>query len=182
MRPGEVPSREFKVLADISAADCSAVALGERVWGNAKRAIGTLNQESCCCVNVTAALAEQRGQTLGMNAFGQTAGCCLDRARPGYSPDSGSQSRLRRSEETLKKPVAFSHGRRGATRGKTRITIYLDDAIVQRFKSLSEQTGKGYPTLINEALSVPENGRQLTASQIRTILREELPGERGGGG
>jgi hypothetical protein len=39
---------------------------------------------------------------------------------------------------------------------------------------LSEQTGKGCPTLSNEALSVPENGRQLTASQIRTILREEL--------
>jgi uncharacterized protein (DUF4415 family) len=77
----------------------------------------------------------------------------------------------------MKKAVDFSRGRRGAarsTRGKTRITIYLDDAIVQRFKSLSEQTGKGYQTLINEALSAPENDHQLTASQIRKILREEL--------
>jgi hypothetical protein len=39
--------------------------------------------------------------------------------------------------------------------------------------SLSEQTGKGYQTLINEALSAPENDHQLTASQIK-ILREEL--------
>jgi len=27
--------------------------------------------------------------------------------------------------------------------GKTRITIYLDDAIVERFKAQSENTGKG---------------------------------------
>ena len=77
----------------------------------------------------------------------------------------------------MKKAIDFSHGKRGAvrsTRGKTRITIYLDDAIVQRFKLLSEQTGKGYQTLINEALSAPENDHQLTASQIRKILREEL--------
>jgi len=77
----------------------------------------------------------------------------------------------------MKKAIDFSHGKRGAVRsprGKTRITIYLDDAIVQRFKLLSEQTGKGYQTLINEALSAPENDHQLTASQIRKILREEL--------
>jgi uncharacterized protein (DUF4415 family) len=73
----------------------------------------------------------------------------------------------------MKKAIDFSRGRRGAVRS-TRITIYLDDAIVQRFKSLSEQTGKGYQTLINEALSAPENDHQLTASQIRKILREEL--------
>ncbi len=29
-----------------------------------------------------------------------------------------------------------------STRGKTRITIYLDDEIIERFKALSEQTGK----------------------------------------
>jgi len=35
---------------------------------------------------------------------------------------------------------------------KTRITIYLDDEVLQRFRSLSEQSGKGYQTLINAAL------------------------------
>jgi uncharacterized protein (DUF4415 family) len=51
----------------------------------------------------------------------------------------------------------FSRGRRGAvlpTRGKTRITIYLDDEIVQRFKAESERTGRGYQTLINEVLAL----------------------------
>jgi uncharacterized protein (DUF4415 family) len=35
---------------------------------------------------------------------------------------------------------------------KTRITIYLDDEVLQKFRTLSEQSGKGYQTLINAAL------------------------------
>ena len=35
---------------------------------------------------------------------------------------------------------------------KTRITIYLDDEVLETFRSLSEQSGKGYQTLINAAL------------------------------
>ena len=39
-----------------------------------------------------------------------------------------------------------------AVKRKTRITIYLDDEVLQTFRSLSEQSGKGYQTLINAAL------------------------------
>ena len=39
-----------------------------------------------------------------------------------------------------------------AVKRKTRITIYLDDEVLQKFRSLSEQSGKGYQTLINAAL------------------------------
>jgi uncharacterized protein (DUF4415 family) len=35
---------------------------------------------------------------------------------------------------------------------KTRITIYLDDEVLSQFRSLSEQSGTGYQTLINAAL------------------------------
>ncbi len=35
---------------------------------------------------------------------------------------------------------------------KTRITIYLDDEVLQEFRTRSEQSGKGYQTLINAAL------------------------------
>lgn len=44
---------------------------------------------------------------------------------------------------------------RGATRPvkrKTRITIYLDDEVLEEFRSLSERCGTGYQTLINAAL------------------------------
>jgi len=46
---------------------------------------------------------------------------------------------------------ASSTGSRAVKR-KTRITIYLDDEVLQKFRSLSEQSGKGYQTLINAAL------------------------------
>jgi uncharacterized protein (DUF4415 family) len=82
----------------------------------------------------------------------------------------------------MRKPVDFSRGRRGAVlpaRGKTRITIYLDDAIVAHFKDISERTGKGYQTLINEALAagISDAGRPVTAAQVREIIREELADE-----
>ncbi len=79
----------------------------------------------------------------------------------------------------MKPEYDFSRGRRGAvlsTRGKTRITIYLDDAIVQAFKAESERTGKGYQTLINEALAQQTGvaDKPVTAAQVRKIVREEL--------
>jgi len=55
----------------------------------------------------------------------------------------------------MKRQYDFSKGKRGAvisTIGKTRITIYLDDAVMQRFRAQFERTGKGYQTVINEAL------------------------------
>ena len=55
----------------------------------------------------------------------------------------------------MKAEYDFSKGRRGQavpTKGKTRITIYIDDQIVAAFKAESARTGIGYQTLINEAL------------------------------
>jgi uncharacterized protein (DUF4415 family) len=79
----------------------------------------------------------------------------------------------------MKKEYDFSKAKRGAVlpqKGKTRITIYLDDAVVERFKSLSEKSGKGYQTLINEALraSLGMAQQPLTAEVVRKIIREEL--------
>jgi uncharacterized protein (DUF4415 family) len=79
----------------------------------------------------------------------------------------------------MKKEYDFLKGRRGAVlsaEGKTRITIYLDDKIVARFKTLSKKTGKGYQTLINEALRshLGVDDAPVTAKSLRRILREEL--------
>ncbi|HEU4376159.1 MAG TPA: BrnA antitoxin family protein [Telluria sp.] len=48
-------------------------------------------------------------------------------------------------------PAAAARTARPVKR-KTRITIYLDDEVLKQFRSLSEQSGKGYQTLINAAL------------------------------
>ena len=79
----------------------------------------------------------------------------------------------------MKKVYDFSKGKRGAvipTTGKTRITIYVDDAVIKRFKAESEKTGKGYQTLINEALKsyVGLSEQPVTQELVRKIVREEL--------
>jgi uncharacterized protein (DUF4415 family) len=79
----------------------------------------------------------------------------------------------------MKKVYDLSKGKRGAvvsTTGKTRITIYVDDAVIRRFKAQSDKTGKGYQTLINEALKshVGLTEQPVTQELVRKIVREEL--------
>ena len=79
----------------------------------------------------------------------------------------------------MKKAYDFSKAKRGAVipaAGKTRITIYMDDAVLERFKAQSEKTGKGYQTLINEALNayLGLTEQPVTQELVRKIVREEL--------
>ena len=79
----------------------------------------------------------------------------------------------------MKKEYDFSGAKRGSiakTRGKTRITMYLDDDVLAAFRDLSEKKGRGYQTLINEALRQHLNQRRevVDARTLRRILREEL--------
>jgi uncharacterized protein (DUF4415 family) len=79
----------------------------------------------------------------------------------------------------MKKEYDFSKGKRGAvvsSKGKTRITIYLDDEVLERFRLTAERSGKGYQTLINDALKAHHGSteKSLTAKQVREIVREEL--------
>jgi len=79
----------------------------------------------------------------------------------------------------MKKEYDFSKGIRGTVIkqvGKSRITIYLDDGILKGFKAQSERTGKGYQTLINDALNsyLGLTAQPLTAEIVRKIVREEL--------
>ena len=74
----------------------------------------------------------------------------------------------------------FSKGKRGAvvpTKGKTRITIYIDDSVLNEFRSRAERAGAGYQTMMNEALRafLEKNEKPVTAAVLRQIIREELP-------
>lgn len=55
--------------------------------------------------------------------------------------------------------------------GKTRITIHIDDVVLQAYKARAG--GRGYQTLINEAL---RRGLQADAVKeaLREVIREEL--------
>lgn len=55
----------------------------------------------------------------------------------------------------MKMEYDFSKGKRGPvlpSMGKTRSSIYLDDAVLEAFRGAAERTGRGYLALINEAL------------------------------
>jgi hypothetical protein len=79
----------------------------------------------------------------------------------------------------------FSKSKRGAviaSPGKTRITIMLDDDVIEHFRAQAEREGTGYQTLINallrKALEAPKKGnakeKPLTVATLRRVLREEL--------
>ncbi|NBB81012.1 MAG: CopG family transcriptional regulator [Verrucomicrobia bacterium] len=84
-----------------------------------------------------------------------------------------------RQGTTMRKEYDFSKGKRGPaveSPGKTRITIMLDDDIIESFRAQAEARGIGYQTAINEALRAALNNENvpLTAGKLREILRQEL--------
>jgi len=88
-------------------------------------------------------------------------------------------SRVAVKSEHMKKEYDFSKAKRGAVipqRGKTRITIYLDDEVIDEFRERADEAGSGYQTMINEALReyLSKSSKPLDEDSLRKILREEL--------
>ncbi|MEA5534328.1 BrnA antitoxin family protein [Crocosphaera sp. XPORK-15E] len=80
----------------------------------------------------------------------------------------------------MKDQYDFSKGKRGAIdhipKGKTQITLCLDDEIIDWFReSVNAQNGGNYQTLINEVLReyIKHKDESLEAL-LRRVLREEL--------
>jgi uncharacterized protein (DUF4415 family) len=84
----------------------------------------------------------------------------------------------------MRKEYDFSKGKRGAvisSPGKTRITIMLDNDLIEHFRARAEAEGSGYQTLINAALHEAvsrmkerKNAKPITVAELRRVLREEL--------
>ena len=79
----------------------------------------------------------------------------------------------------MRKEYDFSKGKRGTVipaKGKTRITIMLDNDILEAFRAQAEAQGVGYQTAINEALRgvLGKEDAPLTVKTLRQILRQEL--------
>ena len=81
----------------------------------------------------------------------------------------------------MKAHYDFSHGKRGpvlkAPPGKTRITIRIDDDLLEWFRKQVHAAGGGsYQTLINTALrEYVQAKREPLEATLRRVLREELP-------
>ena len=82
----------------------------------------------------------------------------------------------------MKEEYDFSTGKRGAIdptpAGKTRITIRLDNDVIDWFRSQVEAAGGGnYQTLINQALREHMQGsEEALETTLRRVIREELRG------
>lgn len=85
----------------------------------------------------------------------------------------------------MRKQYDFSAGKKGAviaSPGKTRITIMLDDDVLEYFRAKAEAEGVGYQTMVNAALrgavqdarGKSKEDRPLTVAVLRKVLREEL--------
>jgi uncharacterized protein (DUF4415 family) len=84
----------------------------------------------------------------------------------------------------MKQKYDFSKGKRGRVapaapepRGKTRITIRLDEDLIDHFLREADRSGGalGYQTLINDALRQHVEGKSpQLADTLRRIVREEI--------
>lgn len=59
-------------------------------------------------------------------------------------------------------------------KGKTRITIMLDNDLLMAFRAQAEAEGTGYQTLINQALRRASGASPVDEATLRRVIREEL--------
>jgi uncharacterized protein (DUF4415 family) len=85
---------------------------------------------------------------------------------------------MRRAAAEKYRDIDFSRARRGAVvksePGKTKISIRLDNAVIEFFRATVDKAGGGnYQTLINDAL-LEHIHRRSTLDAVRQVVREEL--------
>ena len=79
----------------------------------------------------------------------------------------------------MKNEYDFSKGKRGAVvppePGKSRITIRLDNEVLDWFRARADQQGGGnYQTMINQVLKEYIHQDKSLAEILRQVIREEL--------
>lgn len=110
----------------------------------------------------------------------------MPKLKPGHvSPtleeDAAINAAIQQDSDTREMTDAdFSLAKLGAAtlgEGKTRITIWLDNEVIDTFKARAAERGMGYQTLINDALrtnALSSDAAPVTEETLRRIIREEL--------
>jgi len=85
-----------------------------------------------------------------------------------------------RNAKRMRAEYDFSKGKRGAVlpqKGKTRISIFIDNAVLDAFRARASKAGTGYQTMMNEALRrfLSDAEPPLTEAILRHVLRQEIP-------
>jgi uncharacterized protein (DUF4415 family) len=85
----------------------------------------------------------------------------------------------------MRKEYDFSKAKRAKTvphlarlqadaKGKTRITIMLDNDLLMAFRAKAESEGTGYQTLINQTLRRAAGTVTVDEATLRRVIREEF--------
>ena len=79
----------------------------------------------------------------------------------------------------MREEYDFSQSKRCAvlpSPGKTRVTIMLDDDVIEAFRARADAAGKGYQTMVNEALraAIDPESAPVTLRTLRAVLDERL--------
>lgn len=83
-------------------------------------------------------------------------------------------------EKSMRREYDFSEGKRGPVvavpKGKTRITIRLDDDVLAWFRAQVDRAGGGnYQSLINQALrDHVRQAKEPLEETLRRVIREEI--------
>ena len=59
------------------------------------------------------------------------------------------------AKKHMRQEYDFSQSKRGPilrSKGKTRVTMYLDNEVIEAFRAKGDELGRGYQTLINDTL------------------------------
>lgn len=131
------------------------------------------------------ARSEQRFVTLGMDALGRLLAVVHTQREERTRLIPLAKPVVARQINTMREEYDFSKAKRGAvvqSPGKTRITIMLDDNVIEHFRAQAEAEGVGYQTLINALLrkatvkvdKAKAEAKPLTVATLRRVLREEL--------
>src|SRR5437867_11669298 len=85
---------------------------------------------------------------------------------------------MRKAVAEKRRDIDFSRAKRGAIvkpePGKTKISIRLDNAVIEYFRNLVDKAGGGnYQTLINDAL-LDHLHRRSTLDPVRQVVRAEI--------
>ena len=122
---------------------------------------------------------EERRISIGMDSLGRIP-VVIDAGRDERVRLVSARPATRGGGVNMKKKYDFSKGRRGPVLkvppGKTRLTIRLDDDVLDWFRQQVDDAGGGnYQTLINEVLrSFRDRKQESLETTLRRVIRDEL--------
>ena len=113
-------------------------------------------------------VGESRWILVGMSS------AAFRRARPRGTKQLSIRKEYDFSKAKRAKDIPHLAKLQAESKGKTRITIMLDNDLLAAFRARAQSEGTGYQTLINRSLRQLAGSAPVDEATLRRVLREEL--------